>query len=383
MYKSINILVIIIFCFFSCNKNKVATLETIKVNVEKKYSKGDFEDYFSSSTIIPLETNNNSIFSNIDRLSVFDKKFFILDKRIGSVILFDDKGKFLNKIHNKGNGPGEYNVLIDFAIDTDKKQLILLTFAPKKILIFNFKGEFIKEIKMKKKGDFYHNVNYANNKLLFLDKNRDKLFREYDLQSGKNNGLVEMNENDKFFSNLGSRFPFMTKSNNSVNISSLYSDEIYAYDNGEIYPKYKIDFGEQRIPNDIIGKINGDFDGIYKYIKTNNYGFGISNFRENKNFITFNFWDNMIVIYSKTLKEAKAYRSFISPIDHFFFDNYIAHDGNDNNLISIYEASSFKKQMSYFKEDSAKWKQIPKYIKDFSENIKDVDNPLLIIYKFK
>ena len=77
----------------------------------KKYSKDDFDNYFFSSTIIHLETNNNSIFSNIDGLNVFDKKF-------------------LNKIQNKVNGLGEYNILIDFSIHTDIKQLILLTFAP-------------------------------------------------------------------------------------------------------------------------------------------------------------------------------------------------------------------------------------------------------------
>ena len=38
---------------------------------------------------------------------------------------------------------------------------------------------------MKNKGDFYQNVNYSYNRLLFLDKNRGKFFQVYDLLSEK------------------------------------------------------------------------------------------------------------------------------------------------------------------------------------------------------
>jgi hypothetical protein len=382
MFKSNYIIVLVFFHFFSCSKKENYNLTTIKVKVENKYSKGDFDNYFSSSDIIALETTKESIIGNIDRISSFDSKFFILDKRSRSITIFNNKGKFLNKICKLGEGPGEYKNLIDFTVDTNRKQLILLTHAPNRVLVYNYEGEFVREIKIDYK-DFHQNISYFNNKLLFLTKRNKWLFQEFDIDSKNKINFIEMNENDKFFSGLRSRLPYIIKSNNNINITSLYSDLVYGYDNGNFYPKYKIDFGKHKPPSSISEKFDNGFKGIYEFIKNENYGFGISNFREGNDFITFNFWNNGIVIYSKKLKKAKAYSSFRSPIDQFYFGNYIAHDSNDDTIISIISARIFKKQMSYFMQSSTKLEELPEYLKKLNRGVKSSDNPLLMVYKFK
>ncbi len=366
---------------FSCAENEKNNLPTIKVDIQKKYPKGEFKDYFSSSILIPLETTNNSLFSNIDRISLTNDKIFILDKRLGSILIFDNKGTFLNKIQNIGNGPEEYTRLMDFTVNADNKELILLTNGPNKILKFNYKGQFINEIKA---NDYYTNIGYKNNKLLFVYKNKEKgkLFQEFDQKTKKKKNYIEMDDFDVFFWLLQSRYPYITSSKNTL-ITSLNSEIIYKYDNKGFHPEYKIDFGKNKVPDNIVNKFDSNYNGLSKYIIDNNYGFGISNFRENRNYITFNFWGNMIVIYSKKLNEAKAFSSFYNPNDQFYFSNYIGHDGDDNKIISKYSADSFKNQMKSFKEDVDKWKKIPDYIKNFDKKVKSTDNPLLIIYSFK
>src|SRR5690606_26101942 len=93
-------------------------LDTITVPpVRKAY--GKFEDFFSKAAYIPLETSANSMIGNISRLCYFRDQFFILDKKGNSILIFDKKGKFLDKIEAIGKGPGEYISLMDFAIDRE------------------------------------------------------------------------------------------------------------------------------------------------------------------------------------------------------------------------------------------------------------------------
>ena len=121
-------------------------------------------------------------------------------------------------------------------------------------------------------------------------------------------------------------------------------------------------------------------DGVMEYAMENNYGWGITNFRENKNFITFNYHAYKLAIYSKKTKETKLFANFEK--DKLDFFNYLAHDGDDNKLISYYNAIQFKKKLDYLKNEGD-WEEVPKYIKDINNKVSKFDNPLLIIYTFK
>ena len=99
-------------------------MERIKVEVQKKYPEGNFEDYFSESKLVALETKESSFFSEIARLSLYDNKIYILDRAMNYLLIFSMTGKFLNKIAAIGKGSGEYISLWDFAIDEDREHLI-------------------------------------------------------------------------------------------------------------------------------------------------------------------------------------------------------------------------------------------------------------------
>ena len=175
--------------------------------------------------------------------------------------------------------------------------------------------------------------------------------------------------------------PYLTKDKN-IHVSFPYSKIIYQYDENGITPQYLIDFGSNTMPDAVFDK-EKEYTGIVDYAKKKNYGFGISNFRENENYITFNFYHTMLVIYSKKTKETERINLFMSNDDNIPFFNYFAHDGNDNKLISIYNASLFKEQMDIYKTEGIPWKKVPEYVKKISRNISKTDNPLLVIYTFK
>lgn len=387
--KTILFILIITFSilFTSCrettNNLENVNLQQIKVEVQEKYPVGNFEDFFSSSKVISLESNEHSIFYNIDRLILHRDKIFVLDKKSNSILIFSNTGKFLNKICTLGKGPREYRSLYDFTIDDKSQNIILYSDRPYKLITYNIEGVFLKEEKL---NDFYFNMAFFNDKLLFLSNNlnSNKMLCEYDLSNQIKNEFIEMNEKDRFFYSLGMPGPKVIKGKN-INISLPYSETIYRYDKKGVLPKYYIDFDKNKTPNNIINIFDKEdyYKVINKYIKENRYGFGISNFRENKNYVTFNYWGNMIVIYSKISKKAKAFSSFISKKDPIPFYNYFAHDGDDNNLISIYPSIKFKRQMKKFKKNEEYWKEIPDHLKTIDKGLSISDNPLLLIYTFK
>ncbi len=366
----------------SCKESvRLENTEFIYVNLEEKAAKGNFDDYFSTSKIIPLETKDGSIIGNIDRMSLYNDKIFILDKQSNSVLIFNNHGKFISKIQSLGKGPEEYDSLTDFAVDEEKEQIILYSDRPYKLLIYNFDGKFIEE---KRLNNLYFNVGFANSKILLLNKyiKRKYLLFERELDSDDEKGFIRTNDKDKFFNDFGGMGTPNIIKNNNIHISFPYSEIVYEYSEDAIDPKYYIDFGKYKMPNEIYKK-RKDYSSIIDYSKENNYGFGISNFRENDDYITFNFYYTMLVIYSKKTKKTERISLLINDEDSIPFYNYFAHDGGNNKLISIYPAPSFKRQMSTYKEEKEPWKKVPNNIKKIAEQISETDNPLLVVYTFK
>ncbi len=45
---------------------------------------------------------------NINRICLSNDTLFVLDSKLGKVVMFDMEGRCVGKIHNVGNGPREY-----------------------------------------------------------------------------------------------------------------------------------------------------------------------------------------------------------------------------------------------------------------------------------
>lgn len=377
--KRIFIILTISFIFFtSCNKAvKNENLESIKVDIKAEPIAVKFKDYFSSQKVITLETNKESIFSKIDRITFYDDKIFILDRKLNSVLVFKENGSFLYKIKNIGRGPEEYTGLMDFTIDEKNKNIILYTHRPYGLYIHNMDGSFIKKIKL---NDLYMNMASIDGKMFFLNKDikKEYLLFDYDIAKNEKEGFLEINDRDETYSNYGIGYPLLTKDKN-IHLSFPYSETIYEINEKGVEAKYYVDFGAQRMPEDIY-KTKKSFRELFDYGQANNYGYGICNFRENKDFITFNYQLINLVIYSK--KSKKSIKVSGIKNDDMLYGSYIAHDGNDNNFVSQYSAKTFKKQMAIYKEEGL-WHKVPDNIKELDSKVTDYDNPLLLIYKFK
>ncbi|MDR3308533.1 MAG: 6-bladed beta-propeller [Tannerella sp.] len=74
-------------------------------------------DYFKQVELIPLETRDDVLIGKMTKLVFYQGRYYTLDRQQNIVHVFDEHGKFIFKIDNKGQGPGQYSVIYDIIIN--------------------------------------------------------------------------------------------------------------------------------------------------------------------------------------------------------------------------------------------------------------------------
>ena len=76
---------------------------------------------------IPLETTDSCLISNLLNLQVTTDYMFMYNGKTEEVLQFDRKGKFIRRVGRQGNGPGEYSMISELAVDDSNKELFVFT----------------------------------------------------------------------------------------------------------------------------------------------------------------------------------------------------------------------------------------------------------------
>lgn len=370
-----------VFILSSCaeKQDKVAdNLEVIHVSPYDETQKHNFYEFFDQSKLVPLETSQESLIASIDRIIYYGGKIYILDKRGNSIFIFHEDGRFANKIYTRGRGPGEYEGLADFTIDEANNRLIVNSHRPYKLLYYDLEGKFISDKTLE---TYYRNIGISDNQLIMVKDTYDthELTTE-NLEAEEQKKYLPLSEKANIFANHRLMFPNILKSKANY-ITFQYTDTVYQYSNDTLKPKYRVDFGDKKMPENLY---NGRLSAgeIYDEAMKNEYGFGIANFRENDNFISFTYGKNRIVLYSKETKEARTFNSLYNDKDFIYFQNHFAHDGDNNRLIGVNQAIRFKLQMNMYRKMPEKWEKIPEYIKKIDSQTDEASNPLLLVCDF-
>jgi len=100
-------------------------------------------DIFSEVSVIHLTTQPSELLANIAVVKYFDSHYYILDDRTQKIFCFDEQGNQVFKIDAQGNGPGEYNYINYFSIDTRNEQLVVLDPVVQRVHFFDFFGRHV------------------------------------------------------------------------------------------------------------------------------------------------------------------------------------------------------------------------------------------------
>lgn len=246
-----SLILFFILTTFACNLERQDSTAKVIIKVSKKCGGIlKLNNYTDSTVYIKLETVNDALIHNINRVNVFDNKIFIHDSGSGSILVFEMNGKFKYKIHNIGSGPHEYIQLSNFFIDRTNKLVLIHDLARNKILKYNTDdGTFKSIINIPDRNNFARDISVMNNGDFLCytsSKDRDGMC-----------GIWITDKNGIFKKKLWTEtelYPFIladpkpvliSQLNDSLNsIFDVINNIVYHYDGSNLTKAYKFDFSE-------------------------------------------------------------------------------------------------------------------------------------------
>lgn len=201
------------------------------------------DSLYSDVSYIPLETTDESLFYTIDKMLCRNDRFYILDIKQASVLIFNQKGNYERKLSRKGKGPGEYLSLDDFFVEDSL--LYVLSSGNKKILVYDEDFNCVKDYSI---GTHAGNMECVNNRIYIYANFFSREYKNiyiFDKNSGeavnKHCDYPQKQAGVGFYSSGFARW------NDSLFISFPYDYRIYKVDEEECRPYLKIDFDENKM----------------------------------------------------------------------------------------------------------------------------------------
>lgn len=330
---------------------------------------------FKKPQIVVLETVDESLLSEISRISSDGDQLFVLDRGLMEVLSFDMTGKYTGKISSKGQGPGEYIQISDFAVDTHQKQIILLCDIPNKIIRFAYDGRFIEE-----KGlDEYYSQLAVNEHHIYLEKVHNS-----DLETGQLHVINK--ETGKMIQTLD---PIDIKNDLFISGNSLnrgknilyvrrFDNAIYRIRNGYALKIYDLDFKKFTFPERL--KQEERSEVILRECAENDYIYSMSNIVENGDHLMFTTNTGIFICNSRS-KELKGYQYMVNPGWGVEFRSYVTLGNTDKIICTIDDPSHIKNAVERIPEERKTDQRFTEIVEVVAK-LNEENNPILFIYDF-
>ncbi|GAB6012835.1 6-bladed beta-propeller [Viscerimonas tarda] len=384
MKNIIYLLVIITSVIFSqCENVKVGEnygiIDDSEIVVLNEFNKHTLADTlcFRTCNVIPLETNEKSLLRDITRICMDGDTIFIFDKSLKKVVVFESSGKYLTQIHRVGQGPKEYIQVIDFCVDKENKQIILLCDRPYKAMFFSYNGDFIKETKTDK---FYYQIMADRDHIYCesspLESNGNLVLMDKNFQTDKNLLEAIHTKQDNVFFSKGNT---LTKTT-GIYYTRQFDNNIYEIRDGEVYKKYTIDFKDHSLPE---GLLNRDLssDEFRDECYNHKYVCSITSIVNSKNYIMFN--TNIgVFLLDKKLKTINGYAALSNSKYQASSNSFYSVGNSEDKVISVYQSDKIKHIENIYKKTNNEKTKNQAFL-ELASKIKEDDNPILFIYDFK
>lgn len=274
----------------SCNEQTPNTkTEKISVNLNQSGDTIRLTDLFSSVKTVRLETNEQSIIGEFNKILLYQDTLYI---STGTEILtFDIEGSFIHKHAMHGKGPGEYLSISDILIDPKKQHIIILDATAQKIIEYDMNFTFVSEFSTNR-----YAMNFAMGK-----GGNILLYCGYDTGGAKLDHVIIYNDGRLISNHLPidskkakylhyRMFDLLSYYEDHVALTIPHNDTVYYLDSESFYPRYIIDIGKKRIPAEIYEQEYKDIaDFSINKLLGSNLAYGIFGYLESDNQLFFRY----------------------------------------------------------------------------------------------
>lgn len=387
--KYTKLLILIFISLINCKGEETSLFYNdftpIIINASIKSTKIDSinEIILFKSVLELVDIDKQDYIASIDKLIKHNNKYYILDKQKSNLFVFANTGRFIKKIGNRGNGPGEFSHISDFLIDPKNNVIYILSGNDVAINSFTLDGEFINKVRFP---EFYPKTFALKESLFYFDCG----------YAGQNNyNVIITNLNGKIIKRQfpypdtmpDGSFEYTGGINNNMVGSILYTDAtsstIYGFNSDKSltpFKKYIVNLGAKTW-ND---EDKYDFDTFLKSFMSSEISFLTNEYFETKRNLVFNYIDGN--------KVKRGYHFFENPMtithDNIinkellnFFKIPIGIEGE--NVISFMDYENYSELKNKFTNIDKKIKELDSNLFRSIEKFNEDSNPILLFYEIK
>jgi len=205
-------------------------------------------DYLQVETVVELETSEEAILKNIDKIYIQNDTLFLVHLESMVVKAFDKSGVYLFDIGKLGKGPGEYFSLFDVCLSKNDQSIWFNEASRKKLINYTTSGAFIGEVDRPAYPRYFAPIN-DNQWIFYMDFDAHEFSENHNLIVTNTKFTITdqylpyPDYNIPSFKTIG----YLSKSHSGgILVNEAFSDTIHEWNNGELYPKYRIEFVDKR-----------------------------------------------------------------------------------------------------------------------------------------
>jgi hypothetical protein len=163
-FPDIKFIFLLCFIVFSCKNSERTELQVIPVDVDRDISL-NLSEIADNIKSINLELTDQSLIKRI--IKVLDCKEYIIIAERKAIMQFTNEGNFIRRIGTTGQGPGEYNNIVDITFDLKNKRLYVIDTG--KIISYDSEGNPTGEFStLKASLGMNKHINFVENELLLM-----------------------------------------------------------------------------------------------------------------------------------------------------------------------------------------------------------------------
>lgn len=355
------------------------------------------DSVFKNVWYIKPEATKNSLIGEYDKIISHNDTIFILEASSSqqAIFAFRTNGDFLFKINARGRGPGEYRKISDFYIDAENAHIGILGFS--KILKYSFKGEYIEEVDLRehyvsriafKEGLLYgYTFSQCPTTLCYalkvFDTKGKLLYEDYPQRKDLINFIFR--KEDYFAAN-----------SQHLYLNLFNSDTIYSLGENSMIPKFVLDFGKYKIPDEEFEKMvkMGDELSIKYLIESDYVNLGANRYAATDDYLFFsydrkgNVYDSY---YSIKTEKTRSYRGW-RPSKSFLLNSGTAigsfNDKSFYSVLKIDEVEWLKRNEEFFevhnskKPDTIHKGRLERY-NTLLKGVKLTDNNIIAVFELR